>query len=161
MLQNRAEAQAEVSSVGTDLSNEAGTGRDTQTDAVCKPNPAELSSGAAGTHGGSWERVTWFKSCYVSLSQLLCTQQCAGESGGLRVPIQQSGSQLKEVDQDHSQLTWPCTCLLSHTVGGDDTGSRVPCVRLSLLSGSWDEEKLENETTTKVLTGPSLLSCVG
>ena len=39
-------------------------------------------------------------------------------------------------------------------MGGDDTGSRVPCVILSLLSGSWDEEQLENETTTKVSQGP-------
>lgn len=84
-----------------------------------------------------------------------------GESGCLRVPIRQSGSQLREVDQDRSQLTWPCTCLLSHTVGGEDTGYRVPCVNLSLLPGSWDEEKLENVTPTKVLTRPSLLSCVG
>lgn len=60
-----------------------------------------------------------------------------------------------KVDQDHSRLT-----LLSHTVGGEDTGSRVPCVNLPLLSGSWDEEKLENVTTTKVLTVPLLLSCV-
>lgn len=64
--------------------------------------------------------------------------------GCLRVPTRQSGSQLREVDQDHSRLTWP-------TVGGEDTGLRVPCVSLSLLSGSWDEEKLENVTTTKVL----------
>lgn len=67
---------------------------------------------------------------------------------------EESGSQLREVDQDHSRLTWP-------TVGGEDTGSRVPCVGMSFLSGSWDEEKLENVMTTKVLTRPLLLSCVG
>lgn len=44
-------------------------------------------------------------------------------------------------------------------MGGEDTGSRVPCVRLSLLSGSWDEEQLENETTTKVSQGPRSFLC--